>query len=160
VAAAREVSGPHVAPLWRVPCADSHTYEVFYAYFAHWPDSRAYPGLAAVENAGSTECDARFARYDGVPRPAWLFTYTDVLPYPNDTCDSGSRQLVRIAFEPPPDHPNGAATRGSIKASFLPVTAGRYPASSAGPSRAIRHSRPPDAESRVRGMYPVAAHHL
>jgi hypothetical protein len=25
---------------------------------------------------------------------------------------------------------------------------------------AIRHSRPPDAESRVQGMYPVAAHHL
>jgi hypothetical protein len=103
--------------MWRVPCAGSHAYEVFYANFAYWPDSQAYPGLAAVENAGSAECDAQFARYDGGPRAVSLFTYTDVLPYPQETWDTGARQLVCVAFKPTPGDPEGAATRGSIKAS-------------------------------------------
>ena len=100
-----------------VPCTDSHTYEVFYADFAHWPDSQAYPGTQALEDTGTTECDMRFAQYDGMYSMYTMFTYTEVLPYPKDNWDSGYRQLVCIAFEPTAGHPNGAPTRGSIKNS-------------------------------------------
>jgi hypothetical protein len=104
-------------PVWLVPCADSHTYEVFYVDLAYWPDSQPYPGAQAVDNAGRAECDTRFAQYDGVQREDSLFTYTDVLPYDKDSWDNGIRQLACVAFDWTAGHPDGLPTRGSIKGS-------------------------------------------
>jgi hypothetical protein len=103
--------------MWLVPCADSHTYEVFYADFSYWPTGQPYPGTQAVEDAGSTRCDARFAQYVGVPREDSQFTYTDVIPYTKDSWNYPSRQIVCVAFEPAAGHPDGGLTRGSIKGS-------------------------------------------
>jgi hypothetical protein len=111
-------SGTWPDPVWLVPCADSHTYEVFYVNLGYWPDSQPYPGAQAADNAGGAECDTRFALYDGVQREDSLFTYTDVLPDTKDSWVSGIRQLVCLAFDPTAGHPDGAPTRGSIKDSY------------------------------------------
>jgi hypothetical protein len=104
-------------PMWQVPCGQRHTYEVFYANDAYWPQDGAFPGTSAVEAKGRAECDARFVAYTGVAASASEYIYVDILPIDSDTWDSGDRALDCIAYLATIADSDGTMVTGSIKGS-------------------------------------------
>ena len=93
-----------------VPCAQSHTGEVFFAGNI-WPQSSAYPGDQPVNDQAEARCDRSFARYVGIPVDQSAYTYAWDMP-DDGSWVIGDRSVQCIAY-----HPGGASVNVSIKRS-------------------------------------------
>jgi hypothetical protein len=101
--------------MWLVPCSGTHTYEVYYADFAHWPAETSFPGTAAVESAAVSICGGQFTQYTGMVTTDTVYSYWYVIPIDSASWAYGNRQLVCIAYFPTSDHPDGYPIIGSLK---------------------------------------------
>ena len=99
-----------------VPCSQEHIAEVFYSD-NHWPDSKAFPGNAAINNQAIAQCYKAFQAYDGIMSPASLYSFDYIAPQGRPDWDAGDRQVACIAYQPTSQHPGGTPLHSSIKGS-------------------------------------------
>jgi len=99
-----------------VPCGQEHIAEVFYSG-NYWPDSKAFPGNAAIDNQATAQCYKAFQAYDGIMNPASLYSFDYIAPDGRQDWDSGDRQVACIAYQPTSQHPGGKPLHSSIKDS-------------------------------------------
>jgi uncharacterized membrane protein YhaH (DUF805 family) len=93
-----------------VPCAQSHTGEVFFTGDI-WPQSMSYPGDNATNKQAEARCGRAFTAYDGISSDQSAFNYAWDLP-DSTSWLSGDRSVQCIAYEP-----SGTALHSSIKRS-------------------------------------------
>jgi Septum formation len=93
-----------------VPCARSHTGEVFFADNI-WPQSLAYPGDQPVSDQAEARCDSAFTAYVGIPVDHSAYTYAWDMPH-DGSWAIGDRSVHCIAYDP-----GGASINVSIKGS-------------------------------------------
>jgi len=99
--------GPDAVQWWsgdvvaRVPCAQMHAAEVFFAGNA-WPQSLACPGADAIAREANTFCSTAFAVYDGddVEIQDSIFMTISYVPSGGNDWAAGDRRLVCVAFSP------------------------------------------------------------
>jgi hypothetical protein len=99
-----------------VPCTREHIAEVFYSG-NYWPDSKAFPGNAAINNQAMTRCYKAFQAYDGIMSPASLYSFDYVAPDGRQDWNTGDRQVMCVAYQPTSLHPGGEPFHRSIKGS-------------------------------------------
>ena len=93
-----------------VPCAQSHTGEVFFAGNI-WLQSLAYPGDQPVNDQAEARCDRAFTAYAGIPGDQSAYTYAWDMP-DDGSWAIGDRSVQCIAYDP-----GGASMNVSIKGS-------------------------------------------
>jgi hypothetical protein len=99
-----------------VPCGQEHIAEVFYSD-NYWPDSKAFPGNAAINNQAMAKCYQAFQAYDGIMNPDSLYSFDYIAPAGRQDWGSGDRQVACIAYQPTSQHPGGEPLHRSIKGS-------------------------------------------
>lgn len=92
-----------------VPCADSHTQEVF-ALVTH-PGEGAYPGTPALSAFADVSCLEHYQEYVGVAYQDSKFLYTYLLPSSRSWTDGNDRRIVCIVTA------KGEQLTGSVKGS-------------------------------------------
>ncbi len=104
-------------PMWRVPCADIHNYEVFYANFRYWPANERFPGYPVTSSYADATCSARLASYESpAARHSWRYTFTYITP-DEANWGNGDREVVCVAYYLTTENPNGEPVRGSVRSA-------------------------------------------
>jgi hypothetical protein len=97
-----------------VPCAQSHTAEVFLSDDTHWSKNAPFPGAAGITADAKASCNKAFASYVGIAYSKSVYTWTDIVP-DKTTWPGGDRALHCVAYYSTDANPSGEFMTATIK---------------------------------------------